>query len=180
MSEISHDYMDFFGFVPPSLIGRIQCTTCGKKHHFEVCLKRYTYCTHYEYYGHNSRNCLMKKFTLSELGNWLFKRQVEDDTLRQVISCCSLDGSPTNIELRKASHPVGQISRSSRRHNQYINPFDLSIFLSAMQKSSNASVTFSDQICFECDEKGQYVNKCPQRRLKDQPTETGITTLQTI
>jgi hypothetical protein len=30
MSEISHDYMDFFGFVPPSLIGRMQCTTCGK------------------------------------------------------------------------------------------------------------------------------------------------------
>jgi hypothetical protein len=31
LSEISHDYMDFFGFVPPFLIGGIQCTTCGKK-----------------------------------------------------------------------------------------------------------------------------------------------------
>jgi hypothetical protein len=31
LSEISHDYMDFFGFVPPSLIGGIQCTTCGRK-----------------------------------------------------------------------------------------------------------------------------------------------------
>jgi Zn-dependent M32 family carboxypeptidase len=31
LSEISHDHMDFFGFVPPSLIGGIQCTTCGKK-----------------------------------------------------------------------------------------------------------------------------------------------------
>jgi hypothetical protein len=31
MSKISHDYMDFFGFVPPSLIGGIQCTTCGRK-----------------------------------------------------------------------------------------------------------------------------------------------------
>jgi hypothetical protein len=31
LSEISHDYMDFFGFVPPSLIGRIQCTTCEKR-----------------------------------------------------------------------------------------------------------------------------------------------------
>jgi hypothetical protein len=31
LSEISHDYMDFFGIVPPSLIGEIQCTTCGNK-----------------------------------------------------------------------------------------------------------------------------------------------------
>jgi hypothetical protein len=31
LSEISHDYMDFFDFVPPSLIGGIQFTTCGKK-----------------------------------------------------------------------------------------------------------------------------------------------------
>jgi hypothetical protein len=43
LSKMGHDYMDFFGFVPPSLIGEIQCTTCGKKgNHFEVCLKRYT------------------------------------------------------------------------------------------------------------------------------------------
>jgi hypothetical protein len=47
------------------------------------------------------------------------------------------------------------------------------VFLSAMRKSSNALVTFSDRICFECDEKGHYVNKCPQRRPKDQPSETG-------
>jgi hypothetical protein len=109
MSKISHDYMDFFGFVPPSLIGGIQCTTCGRKkgRNFEVCLKRYTYCTHCEHYGHNSRNCPMKKFTLSELRNWLFKRQVEDDTLSQAMSHCSLDGSPTDLELRKASRPVG-------------------------------------------------------------------------
>jgi hypothetical protein len=53
-----------------------------------------------------------------------------------------------------------------------MNPFDSSIFLSAMRKSSNAVVTFSDQICFECDEKGHYVYKCPQRHPKDQPTET--------
>jgi hypothetical protein len=31
LSEMSPDYMNFFGFVPPSLIGGIQCTTCGKK-----------------------------------------------------------------------------------------------------------------------------------------------------
>jgi hypothetical protein len=31
LSKISHDYMDFFGFALPSLIGGIQCTTCGKK-----------------------------------------------------------------------------------------------------------------------------------------------------
>jgi hypothetical protein len=31
MSKISHDYIDLFGFVPWSLIGGIQCTTCGKK-----------------------------------------------------------------------------------------------------------------------------------------------------
>jgi hypothetical protein len=115
LSEISHDYMDFFGFVPPFLIGGIQCTTCSKKgHYFEVCLKRYTYCTHCEHYGHNSRNCPMKKFTPLELGNWLFKRQVEDDTLSQAMSRCSLDGSRTDLELRKPSRPVGQISRSSR------------------------------------------------------------------
>jgi hypothetical protein len=61
-----------------------------------------------------------------------------------------------------------------------MNPFDSSIFLSAMWKSSNALVTFPDRIFFECDEKGHYVNKCPQRRPKDQPTETSIGTLQTI
>jgi hypothetical protein len=122
----------------------------------------------------------MKKFTLSEFGNWLFKRQVKDDTLSQAISRCSFDGSPTNLELRKASHLVGHISRSSRRCNQYMNPFDSSIFLSVTRKSSNALVTFSDRICFECDEKGHYVNKCPQRRPKDQPTKTGIATLQSI
>jgi hypothetical protein len=122
----------------------------------------------------------MKKFTPSELGNWLFKRQVEDDTLSQAVSHCSLDGSHTDLELGKASQPVGQISGSSQRHNQYMNSFDSSIFISAMRKSSNALVTFFDRICFKCDEKGHYVNKCPQRRPKDQPTETGITTLQTI
>jgi hypothetical protein len=149
--------MDLFGFVPLSLIGGIQCTTCGKKtHHFEVCLKWYTYCPHCEHYGHNSRNCTMKKFTPSELGNWLFKRQVEDDTLSQAMGHCSLDGSPTDLELRKASQLDGQISRSSRWCNKYMNPFDLSAFLSAMRKSSNALVTFSFWICFECDEKGHY------------------------
>jgi hypothetical protein len=162
LSEIIHDYMDFFGFVSPSLIGGIQCTTCGKKgHHFEVFLKRYTYCTHYEHYGHNSRNCPIKKFTPLELGNWLFKRQVKDDTLSQAMSHCSLDGSPTDLELRKASQPAGHISGSSQRCNQYMNLFDSSVFLSAMWKSSNALVTFFDKICFECDEKGHYVNKCP-------------------
>jgi hypothetical protein len=114
LSEMGQDYMDFFGFVPPSLIGGIQCTTCGKKgHHFEVCLKQYTYCTHCEHYGHYSRNFLMKKLTPSELGIWLFKRQVEDETLSQAMSHCSLNGSPTDIELRKASQLVEQISESS-------------------------------------------------------------------
>jgi hypothetical protein len=101
----------------------------------------------------------MKKFTPSELGNWLFKRQVKDDTLGQAMSRCSIDGSPIDLELGKASQLDGQISGSSRRHNQYMNPFDSSIFLSATRKSSNALVTFSDQICFECDEKCHYVNK---------------------
>jgi hypothetical protein len=181
MSKISHDYTDFFGFVPPSLIGGIQCTTCGKKgHHFEVCLKRYTYCTHCEHYDHNSRNRLMKKFTLLELGNWLFRRQVKDDTLSQAMSHCSIDGSPTDLELKKACQPDGQISGSSWWRNQYMNPCNSLVFVSAMRKSSNALVTFSDQICFEYDEKGHYVNKSPQRRLKDQATETSIATLQTI
>jgi predicted hydrolase (HD superfamily) len=55
----------------------------------------------------------MKKFTPSELGNWLFKRQVKEDTLSQVMSHCSLDGSPTDLELEKSSQPVGQITGSS-------------------------------------------------------------------
>jgi hypothetical protein len=43
LSEMSPDYTDLSSFLPPSLIGGIQCTTCHKKgHHFEVCLKRYT------------------------------------------------------------------------------------------------------------------------------------------
>jgi hypothetical protein len=61
-----------------------------------------------------------------------------------------------------------------------MNPFYSSIFLSAMWKSSNAPVTFSDRICFGCGEKGHYVNKCPQRHPKDQPTYTGIATPQSI
>jgi hypothetical protein len=78
-----------------------------KGHHFKICLKRYTYCTHCEHYDHNSRNFLIKKFTPSELGYLLFKRQAEDDTLSQVMSHCSLDGSPTYLDLRKSSQPVG-------------------------------------------------------------------------
>jgi hypothetical protein len=180
LSEMSPDYTNFFGFVPPPLIGGIQCTTCGEKgHHFEVCLKRYTYCTHCKHYGHYSRNCPMK-LTPSELGIWLFKRQVEDDTLSQAMICCSLNGSPRDLELRKASQPVEQISGSNQQSNQYMNPFYSSVFLSAMQKSSNALVTFSDRICFECGEKGHCANKCPQRCPKDQPTEIGITTPQII
>jgi hypothetical protein len=151
-----------------------------KGHHFEICLKWYTYCTHCEHYDNNSRNCPMKKFTPSELGNWLFKRQVEDDTLSQAMCRCSLDGSPTDLDLGKASQSVGQVSASSRQRNQCMNQFDPSVFLSTMRKFSNALVTFSNRICFECDEKGHYVNKCPQRHPKDQPIETSITTLQTI
>jgi hypothetical protein len=49
----------------------------------------------------------MKKFTPSELGNWLFKRQVKDDTLGQAMSRCSIDGSPIDLELGKASQPDG-------------------------------------------------------------------------
>jgi hypothetical protein len=181
MSEMSHDYIYFFSFVPPSLIGGIQCTTCGQKgHRFEVCLKRYTYCTHCEHYGHYSRNCLMKKLTPSELGIWLFKRQVEDDTLSQAMSRCSLNGSPRDLELRKASQPVEQVSGSSQQSNKYMNPFYLFVFLSAMQKSSNALVTSSDRICFECGETGHYANKYPQRCPKDQPTETSIAAPQII
>jgi hypothetical protein len=66
----------------------------------------------------------MKKFTPSELGNWLFKKQVEDDTLSQAMSHCSLDRSPTDPELRKASQLDGQRSGSSLRHNPYMSPFN--------------------------------------------------------
>jgi hypothetical protein len=122
----------------------------------------------------------MKKFTPSELGIWLFKRQVEDDTLSQAMSRGSLNGSPRDIELRKASQPVEQVSESSRQSNLCMNPFYLSIFLSAMRKSSNALVTFFEWIWFGCGEKEHYVNRCPQRRPKDQLTETGIATSQSI
>jgi hypothetical protein len=44
----------------------------------------------------------MKNLTPSELGIWLLKRQVGDDTSSQAMSRCSLDGSPTNLELEKA------------------------------------------------------------------------------
>jgi hypothetical protein len=119
--------MDFFGFVPPSLIGGIQYTTCGQKgHHFEVCLKWYTCCAHCEHYGHYSRNYPMKKLTPSELGIWLFKRQVEDDTLSQAMHRVSLNGSPRDLELGKASQSVEQISGSSKQHIQYMNPFSSS------------------------------------------------------
>jgi hypothetical protein len=59
----------------------------------------------------------MKEFTPSELGNWLFKKQVKDDTLSQAMSHCSLDGSPTDLDLRKSSQPVGQILGSSQERN---------------------------------------------------------------
>jgi hypothetical protein len=55
----------------------------------------------------------MKKLTPSELEIWLFKRQVEDDTLSQAMSHCPQNGSPTDTELRKTSQPVEQISESS-------------------------------------------------------------------
>jgi hypothetical protein len=114
LSDMSHDYRDFFSFVPSSMIGGIQCTTCGQKvHHFEVCLKHYTLCVHCEHYGHYSSNCPMKNLTPSKLGIWLFKRQAKDDTLSQATSQCSLSGSPRGLELEKASEPVGHISRSS-------------------------------------------------------------------
>jgi hypothetical protein len=122
----------------------------------------------------------MKKLTPSELWIWLFKRQVEDDTLSKAMSHCSLNGSPRDLELRKASQPVEQISGSSQRSNQYMNPLYSSVLRSAMRKSSNALVTFSDQICFGCGKKGHYVDKCPQRCPKGQPTKRGIATPQSI
>jgi hypothetical protein len=59
-----------------------------------------------------------------------------------------------------------------------MNPFDSSVFLSVMWKSSNALVTISDRICFEYGGRGHYEYKCPQRRLKNQLTETDIATTQ--
>jgi hypothetical protein len=122
----------------------------------------------------------MKKLTPSELGIRLFKRQVEDDTLSQAMSRCSLNGPPSDLEHGKASQPIEQISESSQRSNPYMNPFYSSIFLSAVGKSSNALVTFAERICFGCSKKGHYVNKCPQRCPKDPPTEIGTVTTQSI
>jgi hypothetical protein len=56
----------------------------------------------------------MKKLTPSELENWLFKRQIEDDTLSQAMSHCSLNESPRDLEYGKASQSVEQTSESSR------------------------------------------------------------------
>jgi hypothetical protein len=56
----------------------------------------------------------MKKLTPSELENWLFKRQIEDDTLSQAMSHCSLNESPRDLEYEKASQSVEQTSESSR------------------------------------------------------------------
>jgi hypothetical protein len=56
----------------------------------------------------------MKKLTPSELEIWLFKRQVEDDTLSQAMSHCSLNGPLRDLELEKASQPVEQISGPSQ------------------------------------------------------------------
>jgi hypothetical protein len=149
--------MDFFCCVPPSLIRGSQCTTCGQKgHHFEVCLKQYTYCIHCEHYGHYSRNYLMKKLTPSELGSWLFKRQVEDDTLSQAMSHCSQNGSPTDTELRKASHPVEQISESSWRSNQCMN---------IKKAAQNTAQTPLDQKHYNGGERGHCFNGCPNPRI---------------
>jgi hypothetical protein len=70
----------------------------------------------------------MKKLTPSELGNWLFKRQVEDDTLSQAMSHCSLSESPRDLEYGKASQSVEQTSESSRQSSQCMNPFYSSFF----------------------------------------------------
>jgi hypothetical protein len=59
----------------------------------------------------------MKKLTPSELGIWLLKRLVEDDTLSQAMSRCSLNGFPRNLELRKASQPVEHTLESSWQSN---------------------------------------------------------------
>jgi hypothetical protein len=72
------------------------------------------------------------------------------------------------------------MSKSSRRSNQCMNPFYLYVSLSVIWKSSNALVTIFKWICFRCGQKGHYVNKCPQRGPKDQPTKIGIATPQSI
>jgi hypothetical protein len=97
LSEISNTYKDFFGFSPPPLSRRIQCTICGQKgHHFEVCLNRHIFCSRCEHYGPYLGKCSMKKLTPLEIGVWLFKRQVVDDTISQAMGSCSLNGFPTD------------------------------------------------------------------------------------
>jgi hypothetical protein len=85
-----------------------------------------------------------------------------------------------DLELKKASQPIRQISGSSRRNNQYMNPFSSFVFLSTMRRFNNALVTFSNRICYGSGEKGHYVNKYPQRHPNGQPTEMGIATTQSI
>jgi hypothetical protein len=57
----------------------------------------------------------MKKLTPSELGIWLFKSQVEDDTLSEAMSHCSLNGFPIDIELKKL---LNQLDRYQDQPNE--------------------------------------------------------------
>jgi len=102
LSEMSHTHRDFFGFVPPSLLGRIQCTTGGQKcNPLDVCLKWGIFSDHCGQYGYYQAKCPMKMLTPSELGFWLFKRQVEDGTHSQAMSRCSLKGFPYKFGNQK-------------------------------------------------------------------------------
>ena len=53
----------------------------------------------------------MKKLDPSELGLLLFKRQVEDETLSEAMSHCSLEGSHAIPEHEDNSQTFGQLLR---------------------------------------------------------------------
>ena len=156
------------------LPGRIQCTTCGRHgHHFEVCPKRDIMCYHCEQHGHYANKCPIKKLDPLELGLLLFKRQVEDETLSEAMSHCSLDGSYASPGNENNSQPSGQMPGSGQQNNQCMTLFNSLAFLSIMQlphESAETQATPAKRICYKCREEGHYANKCPQAY----PTETLI------
>ena len=132
--EMSLKQQHLNGPFPKSFTRRIQCTTCGRRsHHFEVCPKKDIVCYHCEQYGHYSNRCPMKKLDPSELGFLLFKRQVEDETLSEAMSYCSIDGSHASLE--NESQPFGHMSRSGQQNSQCMTLFTSPAFLSIMQLS---------------------------------------------
>ena len=69
------------------------------------------------------------------MGLLLFKRQVEDETLSEAMSHCSLDGSYASPENENNSQISRQMSRSGQQNKQCMTLFTSPTFLPIMQLS---------------------------------------------